>query len=382
MMAFLRGKWWWTRVKDSDGKSHQRSLKTSDKRTAAAIDAMLSTLLSQGETQIVNAVAHGILTPLQVFDAHRRNVLSEVKAQLNDTDVRVFIERAGPTGETERPWETWARRTASDTTVAKYRRQLEALIDMSAPALLSTFTRRRISEDLAKLPVSGSTAKRYHAAWSSFFAYLLEIGVVETNPLRSIRAPRQNPTREVWLEVPDLMRLIQAQPEPYRSLAALREGAGIEIGAALRTLVRDVDLRKRVVFIRGTKTESRRRTVRVDEFAWPFLEYAIKGKLPNSLLFPIHKGQDSTVFKDQQPAIQRAYSAHRAALEAAKIDLKYTMHDARHSYAVRHMMAGDRPELIAHNLGHIDASQVIKNYGKYRPSVDALSHSFVTEASA
>jgi integrase len=383
MMAFLRGSWWWARVKDSDGNTPQRPLKTKDRKTALAMEALLSTLRSGGETQIVNAVAHGTLTALQVFDAHRRGALAELRAQLNDTDVRQFIARAHPTtGEIETPWETWATRSASASTVARYRQQLEALIDMDHPALLSTLNRRAISDQLAALPYSGSTGKRYHAAWSSFFSYLVEIGVIEMNPLRSIRAPRANPSREIWLDLADIIRLIDAHPEPYRSLAALREGAGVEIGAALRTLVRDVDVTRRVVYIRGTKTASRKRTVRVDAFAWPYLEAAVQDKLPNALLFPIYAGQDSLVFREQHPAAQRAYAAHKAARKAIQIDPQYTMHDARHSYAVRHMMAGDRPELIAHNLGHIDASQVIKNYGKYRPAVDALSHTFVEEQSA
>jgi integrase len=46
----------------------------------------------------------------------------------------------------------------------------------------------------------------------------------------------------------------------------------------------------------------------------------------------------------------------------------YTVHDARHSYAVRHVKLGTPYKRIAHNLGHADELQVIKVYGKHRLS--------------
>lgn len=59
-------------------------------------------------------------------------------------------------------------------------------------------------------------------------------------------------------------------------------------------------------------------------------------------------------------------------MKALGLPAGYAMHDARHSYAVRWMKDGANPQDIANNLGHRDASQVIKCYGKYRHSLADL----------
>jgi integrase len=51
---------------------------------------------------------------------------------------------------------------------------------------------------------------------------------------------------------------------------------------------------------------------------------------------------------------------------ALKLLSGYTMHDARHSFAVRYMKAGVEPQHIADNLGHRDATMVLQIYGRFR----------------
>lgn len=79
--------------------------------------------------------------------------------------------------------------------------------------------------------------------------------------------------------------MVDAQPAPYRALAALREGAGVEISAALAVRRRDVDLNQKTVHVHGTKNSWRDRPVFVEAWAWPYLAAAAKGKLPDALLF-------------------------------------------------------------------------------------------------
>jgi integrase len=148
------------------------------------------------------------------------------------------------------------------------------------------------------------------------------------------------------------------EPEPYRSIAAFREGAGVEISAALKVCRRDVDEKTQTVHVHGTKNSWRDRPVFVEEWAWPYIVAAAKGKLPDAPLF---------VEKDGHPVnYYRALAAHRVAVKALKLPPKYTMHDSRHSFAVRCMKAGIDPQFIANNLGHRDATMVLRIYGKYR----------------
>lgn len=46
----------------------------------------------------------------------------------------------------------------------------------------------------------------------------------------------------------------------------------------------------------------------------------------------------------------------------------YQLRDSRHSWAVRAAKAGTPAEIIARQLGHVDATMVLKVYGRFMPS--------------
>jgi integrase len=350
-MANLRGQTYWGCVKLRDGRSKRISLDTKDRNLAKVFEAMLDQLRTQREWDILGRIAGHTLTVGEVYDHWREGEegIERLKLSLSDIDLNQQVEG----------WANWAQRRAGANTVEKYTRQLRRLVPEGVPFKRSQFSRRVISASLASLLCSSSTARRHHAAWSSFANYLVEVEVIPANPLRSIRAPSPNPPKELYLSLTDCLRLVEAQPLPYRALAALREGAGVEISPALAVKRGDVDEKEHTVHVRGTKNAWRNRIVLVDDWAWPFLAQTLKGKLPDALLFVEESGKPARY--------ARARSEHKAALKALSLDPKYTMHDARHSFAVRWMKEGQDPQLIANNLGHRDASMVLRIYGKYRP---------------
>jgi site-specific recombinase XerD len=189
--------------------------------------------------------------------------------------------------------------------------------------------------------------------------------------MRSIQAPRGNPPRDLWLSLEDMQRLVNAHPYPFASLSALLHATGSEISAGLRVRARDVNLATMTVRLRGTKTEhrtnnTRDRLGRIDAWALPFIRDAVTGKMPDTLLWPLVDGQDRSERALRQAAGQ-AYRTLKNALRALPdLPQGYTLHDARHSYAVRHVKLGTSYKRIAHNLGHADELQVIKVYGKHR----------------
>lgn len=77
--------------------------------------------------------------------------------------------------------------------------------------------------------------------------------------------------------------------------------------------------------------------------------------LPNALLFP---GLSRWTASDK----------HRATLEALELRTEgkksgYTLHDARHHWAVRAIRSGWPIELVARQLGHADGTLALKVYG-------------------
>ncbi len=350
-MAWLHGKSFWSYAKSVNGTRKRVPLGTNDKMLARSIEAMLEQLWGRREWELLDRVIDGRLPAGVVYDHWRLgdDGLAQLKATLSDVELAGFI--AG--------WRQWALRRADENTVEKYARQLRRLVPENTSFKRSQFTRKHISTTLTSLSCSGSTARRYHAAWSSFANYLVEMEVIEVNALRSIRGPTPNPPKDLHLSLNDSVRLVDAQPMPYRALAALREGAGVEISPALAVRKRDLDETEHTIHVHGTKNAWRDRIVMVEDWAWPHIIQAAKNKLPDALLF---------VEDDGQPArYGRALAEHRRAIKALELNERYTMHDARHSFAVRWMKEGRDPQLIANNLGHRDATMVLRIYGKYSP---------------
>ena len=190
--------------------------------------------------------------------------------------------------------------------------------------------------------------------------------MLEYSPTRAVKPPRENNPRETHLELPDVQRLVEAQEEPFSTLAALREGAGVEISAALSVRRRDVNDDGSRVLIRGTKNQWRTRPVYVEPWARRYLVAYMRNLLPEAQLF------EGVEYYD-------ALKAHREALKATRLPRTYTLHDARHSLAVRWMRQGINPNVIAANLGHKNPALVLRVYGKNRPhsaDFDVLDEKF------
>ncbi|MBI2408227.1 MAG: tyrosine-type recombinase/integrase [Gemmatimonadetes bacterium] len=350
-MAWKRGRVYWAYLRQPGGRRKRISLGTTVHSVAREAETMLARLAALREWPILLAAQTRPDGIGELLDAWRSEgePLERHRALISDADLNTFVDG----------WISWAERRAGKATVAKYRSQLRVLIPSGVPFPRSRFRRRDLSAALQQLATSGSTRRRYHAAWSSFANYLVEIEVIEHNPLRDIRAPRPNPGRTQFLDQADQRRLVEAQPSPYAALAALREAAGVEISAALRVRRRDIWETEKVVFVLGSKNEWRARTVIVEDWAWPILRRVFADKLPDAFVF------DGLTYEG-------ARKAHRDALAATGLNPEYRMHDARHSIAVRWMKQGVEPQIIASNLGHRDASLVLKLYGRYQPRAEDL----------
>ena len=319
---------------------------TKHRGTAKAIERMLIDLGPKGRRawDLLEAVAGGVLTLGKLYDAFAVDDLDGLRARMVDVDLSPHVD-------------TWLARIGEDI-AADTRQHYEHLVRSFIPEgkkfERSAFTVDALHAWLAAYPASRSTRRKAHAAMSGFAKYLVRAQLIPVNPMRSIDAPPANGPRLRWLDVPDMKRLADAQPEPYRTLSALLGGSGVEVSVAVGLLRRDVDLARKEVRAAGTKTHARDRIVRVAEWAWPYIERAGAGLTPNARLFPT---LDRWMPGDE----------HRAACKVLGID-DYTMRDMRHSYAVRAARAGTPAELIARQLGHANAVLVLKIYGRFMPS--------------
>lgn len=335
----------WTWRRQQNGLRRQVSLKTHHREFALELERMARRLEDRHEWELLDAFP---LTELhRAWNRDGQRGLDALHKRLREVDLSTLIDA----------WYAWAELTTSSGAPARYLPQLRILIPDGKPFPASEFNPSKISEALGALKVTGSTAQRYRAAWSSFGRFLVEREVLSTNPVRFVKSPRACEPRAVYLSLQDQQRLVAAQPDPYRAMAALREGGGLEYQAASRVRLIDCDFEKGIVRARGSKRSWRDRSTFVEPWAMAHVKAYVEtiGFLdPQAMLF------DPVRYKN-------ARRSHNDALHKLGLREDYRMHDSRHSIAVRWIQKGVNPEIIAANLGHKDAAMVIKIYGKYRP---------------
>ena len=365
-MAYRKGGTWVIRVPQRAGAGVLRGTGTPDKRTAQALERMVSELKVRRDWEILDAITGGErrglagdkhaprprapLTLGAVFDAWRVNDLDRLRSRLADVDVEPLIVE----------WQGALRAKLGEDseTVSHYLTHVRSLIPAGVACSRAELTYRRIVAWLAELKVSDPTRRKYRAALMNFTEYLVRVGVLDTNPVREVKPPKAGAPRQRHLDLHDVLRLVERQEEPFRTLSALVHGTGMEISAALRVKRSDVDKLAKTVRAHGTKTHARDRTAYIAEWAWPYVERHMATLTPGALLFP---GVDRW----------RASDEHRAACKALGETFEdYRLHDARHTYAVRAIKAGAPFEHVAAQLGHADTTMVVKVYGRYKPSAE------------
>lgn len=359
MSAYRRGEKCYIHVPLRTGGTKIIAAGTADKPTAKAMQRMGRALADRGDWALLEAVTRP--QPVrqrrealrELFDAYRANALDALRARADDVDLEPHVEHWKATVEARMKPKGAAIRVS----------YVRTLIPEGTPYPRSRLTPEAVAAWQASPPQRPTVArtgqgmrKLRRQALSSFCAYLIDVGVLRENPVRKVKgvgAPRK---RVRWLAPEDMARLIDAFPEPYRTLSALLHGAGLEISVALALRARDIDAKARAVRAAGTKTEDRDRVAKIRAFAWPYVERHLRTLTPSAKLF-----EGISYFL--------ARKAHKAACAAAHID-DYTLHDARHSFAVQLRREGVPDALIAANLGHKDETEVVATYGRYRVELD------------
>lgn len=326
---------WKVRVKGTE-RTIRASTGTSDYERAQDVANFAKSLRLNRDWRTLDAIVGKKVTLRDAYDAQRNNALPKLledAERIPDPDLSPLIS-------------AWLKQGANQ----KYVIQVRRLIPDGKYFPSGEFRRGRISAFLAGLDVSGSTKRRYRTALSQFAKWLVEREVIESNPVRDVKAAKENPARMVWLTVDQQKQLIDALPEPYKALEALMAGTGLEWGAIASMKRKDVDESTRKIHAKGGKTKYRNRVVRVTEdWTWPIIRAHIKTLTPNAPLFTLNHFV--------------ALDVHQEANKAAGLPAS-TLHDWRHSYAVNWLKDRGSPQVLKRQLGHAPNSTVVERvYG-------------------
>lgn len=345
----------------------RRTSATRDKSTALAMEQMLEVIGLRGRRWhwVLDAIISRRVGVPTVYDHYVSGSLDRLQAALEDTDLRPLVDG----------WLAQLAHAVDDGTMAaetvrKYRAQAFVLVGETGAVWRSVFTTPTLKARLEAIAGSGTNRRRHAAAWTSLIDHFVEHGALAENPMRGLRLPKSNRARERWLAWPIVLRILHAMPAgEHRAIAALRH-SGLEMQAVRAMHRRDVtDLTNRIVWAHGEKNAHRDRQVIVlDAACWGiFADYLQRGAfLPDAPLFTA----SSKAHARAQLVVCQALRA-----EGLIIPTWYTLHAARHSFAVEMVKRGYELKLIASILGHGSERLVQQLYGKHQPQADDLIRS-------
>jgi integrase len=294
----------------------------------------------------------------RLYIAFTSNALASLEAELSSANLALHLKG----------WIAWVRANRRDDvrTADVYWQQVTTLIPEDGQFPSVELTKARVIAWLtSRNKASSGTKRKYYAALRSFVRYLLDTGVLASDPLAGFKPPKKNPARRRWVTADVDEQIVKAAIPKYRALFAFIKGTGCDVSSALRAQVGDVNLFASSADIRGTKTGRRFvHQAAIEPWALPYIRRHIpQHAKPHELLFP--------------GVTRNAPSKHHENV-IAKVGVKdYTLKDSRHSVGVRMRKAGKSFEEIAAQLG-TSVYQAVTVYTQYnidqREDVRADSH--------
>ncbi len=157
--------------------------------------------------------------------------------------------------------------------------------------------------------------------------------------------PRRESTLPRVLSKPEIMRLAEACPNrKHRVIILLMYAAGLRVSEAAALKIRDVDLERNTLFVRGGKGRKDRVTVLSPVLAGD-LAWLADGRPAQKALFAAENTGDHLAVRTLQHVVERA--ASRAGLEG-----RVSCHTLRHSFATHLLESGVDIRFIQDLLGH------------------------------
>lgn len=341
---FKRGDVWYTTISIPGHRRRKVSLGTSLESVARRVDAWAEDVAQRlDRLQVLRAVYLDHLKLTEAFSLGEQGA-AELLATRAEEDADVVVTQAILDA-----WQQWVTTKGNATSTATvYRRQVETLYPHGLKT--SMLTPSHIMDRLDALTASETTKGRYRAAMGSLCSYLTRKRVVPANPMASVAGYQQSKARTLYYAPADAERLLASLDGEQRAIETVMYACGWEWSACRNALVEDFDLAHLTAFARGTKSATRARlTVFTEPHLLDYVRPVLASKLPKARVFT-------------RLGLERALKRHHAACRALDLP-ETTLHDWRHTYAVKELKKGVSPQAVAQMLGHSTAQLVITRYG-------------------
>jgi integrase/recombinase XerC len=265
-------------------------------------------------------------------------------------------------------------RNVSPNTITAYRDDLESFTaflcndyftmgrDQLDLARVDHLTVRSYLAHLSRRKLARASMARHLSALRSFFKYLVREGVVEANPARTVATPKKEKHLPMVMQPSDVALLIE-QPDRSGPLgtrdAAFLEllyASGLRIGELVGVNIDDLELRARLVKVRGKGSKER---------IVPFgtkAEAALRAWLAARTEL-VHDADEQAVFvnyRGKRIGIRSVRRLFDRYLKQAALRAGISPHTMRHSFATHLLNAGADLRGIQELLGHASLSTTQK----------------------
>jgi integrase len=241
------------------------------------------------------------------------------------------------------------------------------------PQMLKEFFKRietRIRMVGKGVPVSGvksSTIKTQHNKLNAFFVWLCKNGYIErdSNPLRDIKRPRVSYEDFKRLEDDDIRRLYSATTLHSNNSFLLRRDTmmislllycGLRKGELAGLQVSDIDMEKRIITVRGETSKSRRtRLLRIHPSLFMHLKDYFKER-------NIRRMRTPYLIASSREDAGLSYEGLKHWVQGLirKSDVKFHLHQLRHSFASKLAEEDVEVTKIQKMMGHVDIRMTAK----------------------
>lgn len=258
-------------------------------------------------------------------------------------------------------------RGLSARSVVAYRADLDALVAWLlreghlSPRTVDAQVLRDYLGHLHQLERAPSSLRRLQSAMRSYFSFLVEEGIAETDPSRLLVPPK--PQRRLpWVLTPDeAARLVESVPEEQpsvwrdRSILELLYGTGMRVSELTELNFSNLDQDEQLVWVMGKG--SRERVLPFGEPAARALTRYLQRERPG-LASKTHRSAGAIFLNSRGQRLSRmwVWTLVREAGERAGVRRPVSPHALRHAFATHLLEGGADLAAVQDLLGHADIS--------------------------
>jgi tyrosine recombinase XerC len=265
-------------------------------------------------------------------------------------------------------------KNSSPNTISAYRMDLEQFItflcndyfilgrDQLDLKKVDHLTVRSYLAFLARRKLARSSAARQLSALRSFFKYLMREEAVEMNPARSVATPKREKHLPSVMQPSDVVLLLEQADTSTtlgirdRAFLEVMYASGLRISELVGIDIEDVELRARLVKVRGKGSKQRivpfgskaEEAIR----AWLAARGDLVSNIEETALFVNYRGERITT-----RSVRRLFDRY---VRKASLRAGISPHTMRHSFATHLLNAGADLRGIQELLGHVSLSTTQK----------------------